>query len=61
MTFLCADENDLLLPCLVKMLRVAEKAVAPELRTSMALDSFQRHCVRQLKVKIELPARAEDD
>ena len=60
-TFLCTDENDLLLPCLVKMLRVAEKAVAPELRTSMALDSFQRHCVRHLKVKIELPARADDD
>ncbi len=60
-TFLCADENDLLLPCLVKMLRIADKAVAPAMQASMALDSFQRHCVNLLEAKIELPARAEDD
>ena len=54
-TFLCADENELLLPCLIKMLRAAGTTEAP------GLDDIQGHCVRLLEARLEKPARNEDD
>ena len=58
-TLLCADENEPFIPCLMQMLRSAEKA--PAMRASNALDSIRRHCVNRLEARIALPARTEDD
>jgi len=54
-TLLCADENEPLLPCLVKMLRAAAKTETP------GLDAIHRHCVRLLEARLEPPARDEND
>lgn len=60
-TFLCAAENEPLLPCLVQMLRAAAKAVAPAQRAALGLDVIGQHCTRLLEARLELPARDADD
>lgn len=60
-TYLCADEKEPLLPCLVQMLRAAGKAVAPAKHTAMGLDAIGRHCTRLLEAKLEQPTRDEGD
>lgn len=54
-SLLCADENEMLLPCLVTMLRAATKTETP------GLETIQRNCVRRLEARLEPPARDEDD
>jgi hypothetical protein len=60
LTFLCADENELL-PLLVQLLRAAAETVAPTMEAVVGLDTIQRHCARLLKARLEMPPRNEDD
>ncbi len=55
------DENELLLPLLVQVLRAAAATATPAMRALMGLDAIQRHCVRLLKARLAMPARNEDD
>jgi 2OG-Fe(II) oxygenase superfamily len=59
--FLCADENGMLLGCLVKVLRLADSTVAPPTWAALGLDDIERHCVRTLEARLGQPAREEDD
>jgi hypothetical protein len=61
LTFLCAAENEPLLPCLVQMLRAAAETVAPPMRAALGLDAIQGHCARLLAARLEIPARNEGD
>jgi hypothetical protein len=60
-TVLCADENELLLPCLVQMLRAAAETGAPTMQAAPSLDPVRRHCARLLEVRLALPERDEED
>ncbi len=58
--FFCTDENEPLLPCLVKMLRIAA-AGASKKRATPRFNAIRRHCIRMLGARLDLPARDEDD
>ncbi len=60
-TFLRAEDNRRLLPCLVQMLRAADRKMAPATRVAIGLDTVARHCVRLLEGLLERPPRAEND
>jgi hypothetical protein len=59
--FICADENESLLPSLVQVLRTAGETVPPAMRAALGLDAIQRHCARLLESRLAMPARNEDD
>jgi hypothetical protein len=59
--FLCADENELLLPLLVQLLRASAETVAPTKEAALGLDTIRRHCARLLEARLEMPPRNEDD
>jgi len=60
-SYLCADENEALGPCLVQMLRAATKTVEPAQRGALGLGSFARHCEERLAARLAPRARANDD
>ncbi|MCP3961997.1 MAG: 2OG-Fe(II) oxygenase [bacterium] len=59
--FLCAEENELLLPGLVRVLRAAARRPASKKRASPALGTIRRHCVRRMKERLRQPARDDGD
>ena len=58
---LSADENELLLPCLVQVVRAAAKEKKSERRAAPALDALARHCVARLEARLARPHRREGD
>ena len=58
---LCDTSNNVLLPCLVRMLRLAAKSLAPAAQVGMGLEAIRQHCIRVLETRLEQPPRAEDD
>ena len=59
--FLCAEENERLLPCLTQMLRAVVKKKAPAMRADTGLDVIKRHCARLIEARLALPPRDVDD
>lgn len=59
--FLCGDEHEALLPCLVLMLRTASTMPAPAMRVSPRLDAVRRWCIRRLKAQLAARVRGEGD
>lgn len=60
LTFLCAGENEPLLPCLMQVVRAAA-SMAPESRLALSVGALERHCARLLERRLSVPARADDD
>ncbi|HVT57989.1 MAG TPA: 2OG-Fe(II) oxygenase [Thermoanaerobaculia bacterium] len=60
-SYLCAGENGALVPCLVKVLRAAAKAVEPARRGALGLDTIARHCGEELAAHLAPAPRAQDD
>ncbi len=58
---LCASENAALVPCLVRVLRLASKNVRSERRTAFGRDTIARHCATVLAARLASPPRAPDD
>ena len=58
LAFLCAGEDEALIPCLVEVLRAAPATLMP---APSGLAAIDRHCVRRLSARLEQPARAADD
>jgi hypothetical protein len=56
--FLCADENEPLVPCLIEVLRVASARPA---RAVPGLDALARHCTQVLSARLARPPRHADD
>jgi hypothetical protein len=59
--FLTRQENEALVPSLVRMLRMAAKATEPSRRAAAGLDAIERHCTRWLQAQLAHPARREGD
>jgi 2OG-Fe(II) oxygenase superfamily len=60
----CADENELLLPCFVQVVRGAAEEtgeMATERRAAPALEALTRHCIGRLAARLARPARGEGD
>jgi hypothetical protein len=57
----CADENELLLPCLVQVVRTAAKEKVSERGAAPALAALARHCIARLEARLAVPARGEGD
>ncbi len=60
-SFLGAAENELLLPCLVQMLRAAVKRLTPAERAAIGLEAIGQHCMELTAARLERPARDPDD
>jgi hypothetical protein len=60
-TFLCAGENEALLPSLVHMLRAASTKGTTAMRATPGLDAIGRHCTGLLRARLDVPARSESD
>jgi len=58
LAFLCAGEDEALIPCLVEVLRASPATLMP---APSGLAAIGRHCVRRLSARLEQPARAADD
>jgi hypothetical protein len=56
-TFLCAGENEPLLPCLTQVLRTAGKSMDAEAQAAAGLDVIGRHCIRVLRARLAAPER----
>jgi hypothetical protein len=56
--FLCANENEPLVPCLIEVLRVASARPA---RAVPGLDAIARHCAQVLSARLARPPRDADD
>ncbi|MDP9121087.1 MAG: 2OG-Fe(II) oxygenase, partial [Acidobacteriota bacterium] len=61
LTFLCADENEPLLPMLVQMLRAAAETATQAMRAAWGLDTLEQRCTRLLETRLERSARNEGD
>ena len=59
--FLCAGDNEPLLPCLVHTLRAAAETVAPALWPRAGLETVGQHCIRLLEARLAQPVRSADD
>lgn len=59
--FLCAPENERLLPCLVRVLERASESMPPRLQHAVGLDAVRRRCVDLLAMRLATPAREGDD
>lgn len=57
---LCGDGDDVLLPCLIEVVRAGAKLDAP-MRTAAGLDAIAEQCVRLVEARLARPPRAEDD
>ncbi|MGH9182284.1 MAG: 2OG-Fe(II) oxygenase [Acidimicrobiales bacterium] len=58
--FLCKDDDDALLACLVSVLRRAE-ARPKAVRTARPFDATAEHCLGRLEARLARPLRADDD
>ena len=54
------DGGEVLLPCLIEVVRVGSKLDAP-VRAAAGLDEIAEHCARLLEARLSRPARAEGD
>jgi hypothetical protein len=61
LAFLCAGDNEPLLPCLVRALRAAVETVAPALWPRAGLETVGQHCIRLLEARLAQPVRSDDD
>lgn len=59
--FLCAEDFEFMLPCLVQLLRAAAEAPTEVPRASAALDAIRSHCIGLLRARLEVPERTADD
>ncbi len=59
--FLCASENDPLLPCLIQLLRNAGERLEPGTREALGLGTLGTHAIWLLAERLSYPARAEGD
>ena len=59
--FLCADDNEHLLPCLLDMLRSADGGQGDGAEPTVALDRLGERSAEWLRRHLSRPARAEDD
>jgi len=60
-SFLCAEDREALVPCLVQLLRATAEEPARTLRASSSLGTLRRHSVHLLRKRLELPERSADD
>ncbi|HEX9699353.1 MAG TPA: 2OG-Fe(II) oxygenase [Acidobacteriota bacterium] len=60
-SWLCAEENAALVPCLVEVLRAAAKTGEPARRGTPGLGAVARHCAESLAARLAPPARAHND
>jgi hypothetical protein len=60
MTFLCARENEPLLPLLISVLRTA-RASSYDVEVAMRLDPIAQRCARLLEQRLAVPARDRGD
>jgi len=58
---LCAAENDALVPCLVRVLRLASKNARSEWSNALDLDTIARHCAEVLAARLAPLPRTSDD
>lgn len=58
---LCSEENELLLPTLVRTLRAGAERVAPALWPAAGFEALAGHCARLLQAQLAEPARGADD
>lgn len=59
--FFCAEKNEPLLPCLMRVLRAAAKRKTSLVRASPGLATIRQHCAQQLAARLASPARERDD
>jgi hypothetical protein len=61
--FLLKDENEPLLPCLMRVIRAAASSdsVTPETWDACRLGTLRAHCVGLLETRLATPARADGD
>jgi hypothetical protein len=59
--YLCADENTVLVPCLMHLLRVAAKSVKSERRGTLDLDVIGRFCAAEIAACLATAPRQPDD
>jgi hypothetical protein len=60
-TWLCAHDNEPLLPGLVGMLRLAGRSRASEARELLRLDDIRHRCIQVLEKLLAVPPRAKGD
>jgi hypothetical protein len=58
---LCARERAALVPCLVRVLRLAAKDARSSLSVAAGLDTIARHCAEELAARLARPPRAPGD
>jgi len=58
---LCNAEHDALVPCLVRVLRLAMKHARSEESSALDLDTIARHCAEVLAARLAPPPRTPDD
>jgi predicted 2-oxoglutarate/Fe(II)-dependent dioxygenase YbiX len=61
LSFLCAADNEDLLPCLVQILRRAAATMEPATRDALDLEALTERCARLLEARLAVPARGEGD
>lgn len=61
LTVVCAEESDVLLACLVQVLRAASAAVPAQQRADAGLDRVTLHCRQRLRARLARPPRAVED
>ena len=61
LTFLCVEENEPLVPCLVGVLRAAAKTPATADRAAMGLDVLRQFCLDLIETRLDQPVRRQDD
>ncbi|HWM92981.1 MAG TPA: 2OG-Fe(II) oxygenase [Thermoanaerobaculia bacterium] len=59
--YLCGDENTVLVPCLMHLLRVAAKSVKSERRVTLGLDAIGRFCAVEIAARLATAPRQPDD
>ncbi|MGH9152370.1 MAG: 2OG-Fe(II) oxygenase, partial [Acidimicrobiales bacterium] len=56
----CDDGDDVLLPCLIEVVRAGAKLDAP-VREATGLDAVAEHCIRLVEARLARPARRAED
>lgn len=56
----CGDGRDVLLPCLIEVVRAGSKLDGP-VRAAAGLDAIAEQCVRLVEARLARPPRAQDD
>ena len=61
LTVVCAEENNVLLACLVQVLRAASPHMPEQQRVDAGLDTVARHCRQRLRARLARPTRGAED